>query len=71
MVASRQHRDSISFLKVSISRGQNLQEFVNFCQQYISGKERSQAQIFLDRFFQAFGHQGALQAGAESPIDQS
>ena len=48
-----------------VASSKNLQEFVNFCQQYISGKERSEAQIFLDRFFQAFGHQGALQAGAE------
>ncbi|MCC0176826.1 class I SAM-dependent DNA methyltransferase [Waterburya agarophytonicola K14] len=47
------------------SRSQNLQAFVNFCQQYISGKERSEAQKFLDRFFQAFGHEGAIEAGAE------
>ena len=51
-----------------VASHQNLQEFVNFCQQYISGKERSQAQIFLDRFFQAFGHEGALQAGAEYEV---
>ena len=44
---------------------QSLHEFVNFRLQYISGKERSSAQVFLDKFFQAFGHQGALQAGAE------
>ena len=50
------------------SRSQSLREFVNFSQQYISGKERSQAQIFLDRFFQAFGHEGALQAGAEYEV---
>ena len=51
-----------------VASRQNLQEFVNFCQQYISGKERSQAQIFLDHFFQAFGHEGALQAGAEYEV---
>ncbi|MEL7409788.1 MAG: type IIL restriction-modification enzyme MmeI, partial [Cyanobacteria bacterium J06558_2] len=51
-----------------VSSSQGLQEFVNFCQQYISGKERSQAQIFLDRFFQAFGYEGALQAGAEYEV---
>ena len=49
-------------------RSHCLQEFVGFCQQYISGKERSQAQIFLDRLFQAFGHEGALQAGAEYEV---
>ncbi|MEL7010289.1 MAG: DNA methyltransferase, partial [Cyanobacteria bacterium J06588_4] len=59
----------ISPLKVNAkSRPQSLQEFVNFCHQYISGKERSQAQIFLDRLFQAFGHEGALQAGAEYEV---
>ncbi|WNF16240.1 N-6 DNA methylase [Microcystis aeruginosa NRERC-214] len=30
----------------------------------ITGKERKEAQIFLDRFFRAFGHKGALEAGA-------
>ncbi len=49
---------------------ESLEKFVNFCQEYISGKERKEAQIFLDRFFQAFGYQGALEAGAkyEEPI---
>ncbi len=40
------------------------QEFINYCRQYIKGDEKGEAQIFLDRFFQVFGHQGALQAGA-------
>jgi type II restriction/modification system DNA methylase subunit YeeA len=43
---------------------ENLQEFIDFCQQHITGKERKEAQIFLDRFFRAFGHKGALEAGA-------
>ncbi|CAD5919529.1 SAM-dependent methyltransferase [Planktothrix rubescens] len=43
---------------------ESLQRFVNYCQQYITGDEKGQAQIFLDRFFQAFGYEGALQAGA-------
>jgi type II restriction/modification system DNA methylase subunit YeeA len=49
---------------------ESLEKFVNFCQEYISGKERKEAQIFLDRFFQAFGYPGALEAGAkyEEPI---
>ena len=51
-----------------VATPQSLHEFVNFRLQYISGKERSQAQIFLDKFFQAFGHQGALQAGAEYEV---
>jgi hypothetical protein len=36
--------------------------------QHIKGKERSEAQTFLDRFFKAFGHQGALQAGAKYEV---
>ena len=51
-----------------VATPQSLHEFVKFRLQYISGKERSSAQIFLDRFFQAFGHQGALQAGAEYEV---
>jgi type II restriction/modification system DNA methylase subunit YeeA len=41
-----------------------LQEFVNYCRQYIKGDEKGDAQIFLDRLFQAFGHAGAKEAGA-------
>lgn len=51
-----------------VATPQSLNEFVNYRLQYITGRERSQAQVFLDRFFQAFGHQGALQAGAEYEV---
>lgn len=51
-----------------VATPQSLHEFVNYRLQYITGRERSQAQVFLDRFFQAFGHQGALQAGAEYEV---
>lgn len=44
---------------------ENLEKFINFCQQNITGQERKEAQIFLDRFFQAFGYDGALEAGAK------
>lgn len=44
---------------------ENLENFIQFCQQYITGQERKEAQIFLDRFFQAFGYDGALEAGAK------
>lgn len=43
---------------------QSLQTFVSFCQKHIKGHERKEAQTFLDRFFRAFGHEGALEAGA-------
>jgi SAM-dependent methyltransferase len=41
-----------------------LQNFVNYCQQYIKGDEKGEAQSFLDRLFRAFGHEGAIEAGA-------
>ncbi|QOV21693.1 DNA methyltransferase [Anabaenopsis elenkinii] len=49
---------------------ESLNKFVNFCHQHIKGQEKQEAQTFLDRFFRAFGHQGALDAGAkfEEPI---
>jgi SAM-dependent methyltransferase len=43
---------------------QDLQIFVDFCQKHIKGDEKSEAQTFLDRFFRAFGHEGAMEAGA-------
>lgn len=42
----------------------SLSKFVQFCKQHITGQERKEAQTFLDRFFRAFGHEGALEAGA-------
>ena len=43
---------------------ESLHKFVAYCQQNITGDEKGQAQVFLDRFFQAFGHEGTLEAGA-------
>ncbi|WGV24937.1 N-6 DNA methylase [Halotia branconii CENA392] len=43
---------------------ESLNKFVSFCQQHINGHEKREAQTFLDRFFQAFGHEGALEVGA-------
>ncbi|MCT7959215.1 N-6 DNA methylase [Laspinema sp. D1] len=43
---------------------QKLHTFITYCQQHIKGDEKGEAQVFLDRFFRAFGHEGALEAGA-------
>jgi hypothetical protein len=43
--------------------GQKLQEFVAWCAKHITGDEKGQAQIFLDRLFQAFGQSGSLDVG--------
>lgn len=40
-----------------------LQDFVDF-HSTLQGDEKSESQIFLDRFFQAFYHKGAKEAGA-------
>ena len=41
-----------------------LADFVLFCRK-LNGNERKESQTFLDRLFRAFGHQGAIEAGAE------
>jgi hypothetical protein len=43
---------------------ESLQKFVHYCQQHLQGDEKGESQNFLDRFFQAFGHEGAIEAGA-------
>ena len=40
-----------------------LAEFTAWCQKNITGDEKGQAQIFLDRLFRAFGQSGCLDAG--------
>jgi SAM-dependent methyltransferase len=40
-----------------------LAEFVDWCAKHITGDEKGQAQIFLDRLFQAFGQGGCLDVG--------
>lgn len=45
-------------------------DFLDFCEKYITGREKADARTFLNEFFKAFGHEGAIQAGAsfELPI---
>lgn len=47
-----------------MTRSEVLQGFVDWCQKHITGDEKGEAQIFLDRLFQAFEHEGAKEAGA-------
>lgn len=46
-------------------RTEKLANFVTWAQAHITGDEKGQAQIFLDRLFQAFGHPGSLDVGGE------
>jgi len=43
----------------------NLQNFVDWSNEHITGDEKGEAQIFLDRFFQALGHKGLLEIGGK------
>ena len=43
---------------------ERLHTFVNYVSEYLTGDEKGEAQIFLDKFFRAFGHEGAIEAGA-------
>jgi len=49
-----------------MSREDKLAEFVGWAQQHVTGDEKGQAQIFLDRLFQAFGHPGVLDVGGQT-----
>lgn len=42
---------------------EKLADFVEWCGKHITGDEKGQAQIFLDRLFQAFGQAGSLDVG--------
>jgi SAM-dependent methyltransferase len=44
---------------------ESLESFVSYCQQHIRGDEKSEAQTFLTKFFQAFGYEGIKEVGAE------
>ncbi len=46
------------------TNAQRLQDFVHFVQDKLKGDEKGESQIFLDKFFRAFGHEGAVEAGA-------
>ncbi|HPA16144.1 MAG TPA: class I SAM-dependent DNA methyltransferase [Verrucomicrobiae bacterium] len=41
-----------------------LRAFAEWCAKHIDGDEKSEAQIFLEHLFQAFGHGGTKEAGA-------
>ena len=45
-------------------RAKRLADFVLWVAANIKGDEKGEAQVFLDRFFQAFGHAGLREAGA-------
>src|SRR4051812_13423093 len=46
-------------------RRARLRAFVDWAAAHVTGDEKGQAQIFLDRLFQAFGQKGSLDVGGE------
>jgi len=55
-----------------MDRQQSIREFVDYAEK-LEGREKSEAQVFCDRLFKAFGHDGYAEAGAtlEDPIKRS
>jgi hypothetical protein len=49
-----------------MSREEQLAQFAAWVRQHITGDEKGQAQIFLDRLFQAFGQPGVLDVGGQT-----
>ena len=47
-------------------RQDRLNEFTHWVAQHIRGDEKGEAQIFLDRLFQAFGQPGVLEVGGQT-----
>ena len=50
------------------SRESLLQEFVAWSAAHVTGDEKGQAQIFLDRLFRAFGQKGSLDVGGTAEM---
>jgi hypothetical protein len=44
---------------------ERLQTFVNYVAEYLKGDEKGEAPIFLDKFFRAFGHEGAIEPASQ------
>ena len=53
---------------MSEERAKALADFASWATEHITGDEKGQAQIFLDRFFQALGHKGCLEVGGSDPV---
>ena len=49
----------------SADKAKKLTQFTEWVAAHVKGDEKGEAQIFLDRLFQAFGHAGLKEAGAD------
>ncbi|NES81259.1 MAG: class I SAM-dependent DNA methyltransferase [Moorea sp. SIO2B7] len=52
---------------------ESIYQFINFCEQHIQGREKQEAQTFINEFFKAFGYENAIEAKAifELPIPKA
>ena len=50
---------------MAMDRKTRLQDFAAWAAAHITGDEKGEAQIFLDRLFQAFGQKGLLEVGGK------
>jgi hypothetical protein len=44
------------------SRALRLREFIHYVRDHITGDEKGEAQVYLDRLFRAFGQRGVREA---------
>ncbi len=67
------HKKHLEKVNMPVATSESLNKFVQYYKQEIKGQERKESQVFLDRFFQAFGYEGALEAGAkfEEPVKKA
>jgi hypothetical protein len=49
-------------------REQLLSDFVDWSRRHVTGDEKGQAQVFLDRLFRAFGQKGSLDVGGTAEM---
>ncbi len=52
-------------MNTATEKTQKLNAFVDWTSKHIKGDEKGEAQVFLDRLFQAFGWLGLKEAGAQ------
>ncbi len=52
------------YMAITTEKTANLTDFVTWVDTHITGDEKGEAQIFLDRLFKGFGHAGLKEAGA-------
>ena len=55
---------AIAPIAVPATRKQRCLDFAAWVKKHLKGDEKGEAQIFLDRLFQAFGNGGVMEAGA-------